>query len=96
MLQKWVMSGGLRITKTAMRKRHNVFAGAIPETCRSRDSALCIATSYGLDGRGGRSSSPGRRKIFPLDVFHADSGAQSTSYPVVTGGPFPLDEATRA
>jgi hypothetical protein len=29
---------------------------------RSRDSSVCIATVYGLDDRGGRSSSPGRVK----------------------------------
>jgi hypothetical protein len=32
----------------------------------SRDSAVGIATGCGLDGRGGRNSSPGRGKIFLL------------------------------
>jgi hypothetical protein len=34
----------------------------------SQDSADGIATGYGLDGRGIRSSSPGKVKDFPLDM----------------------------
>jgi hypothetical protein len=34
----------------------------------SRDSAVGIATGYGLDGQGGQSSSPDRGKIFLLST----------------------------
>jgi hypothetical protein len=34
----------------------------------SRDSAVCIATGYGLDDQGGESSSPGRVKNFHFSI----------------------------
>jgi hypothetical protein len=45
----------------------------------SRDSAVGIETGYGLDGRGGRSSSPGRDEYF-LHIVHTGSGVHPTSY----------------
>jgi hypothetical protein len=55
---------------------------------RSRDSAVGITTGYGLDDRGGRSSSPGRVKNF-LQVVETGSGAHPASYPMDVGGSFP-------
>jgi hypothetical protein len=49
----------------------------------SRDSSVGIATGYGLDDRGGGSSSPGRVKKFSL--LHI----VPTSYKMGTGGSFP-------
>jgi hypothetical protein len=47
----------------------------------SRDSAVGIATGYGLDGRGDRSSSLGRCKIFLLST-----SSRPASCPMGTGG----------
>jgi hypothetical protein len=48
---------------------------------RDWDSAVSMATGYGLDDRGGRSSSPGRVKNF-LSVTQTASGAHPASYPM--------------
>jgi hypothetical protein len=54
-----------------------------------RDSSLGTETSYGLDDRGGRSSSPGRVKNFYLHVVQAGSGVHTTSYAMGTRDSFP-------
>jgi hypothetical protein len=58
----------------------------------SRGSVVGIATGYGLEDRGGRSSSPGRVKNF-LHVVQTGSGVHPTSYLVGTGGSFPGGKA---
>jgi hypothetical protein len=54
----------------------------------SRDSAVGIATGYGMEDRG-RSSSPVMVKDSLLHVVQTGSGAQPASYPKSTGGYFP-------
>jgi hypothetical protein len=54
---------------------------------RSLDSAVVIATGYGLDVWGGRSSSPCRGNIFPLST--SSTRAHTTSYPRGYRGLFP-------
>jgi hypothetical protein len=54
---------------------------------KSRDSAVGIATSYWLDGRG---SIPGRdKRLYPLHSIQTGSGAHPVSYPMGTGWLFP-------
>jgi hypothetical protein len=54
---------------------------------RSRDSLVGIATGYGLDERGGGSSSPGRvKKSSLLHIVQTGSGVHPTSYKMGTGG----------
>jgi hypothetical protein len=54
---------------------------------RIRDSSVGIATGYGLDDRGGGSSSPGRvKKISLLHIVQTGSGGHPTSYKMGTGG----------
>jgi hypothetical protein len=62
---------------------------------RSRDGAVGIATSYGLDTRGYRSSCPDRVKNF---LFSTSSrpALGFTQPPMVTGGFFPGDKAAEA
>jgi hypothetical protein len=64
-------------------------------TVRSLDSSVGVATSYGLDDRGGRSLSPGMVKHF-LHVVHTGSGVHPTSYPMGTRGSFPGGKAAGA
>jgi hypothetical protein len=64
-------------------------------TSRSRDSAVGIATGYGLDDRGVLGSSPGRVKNF-LHVVQTGSGVHPTSNPMGTGGSFPGGKAAGA
>jgi hypothetical protein len=53
----------------------------------SQDSSVGIATGYGLDYQGGRSSSPGRVKQFSLlHIVQTGSGVHPTSYKMGTGG----------
>jgi hypothetical protein len=52
----------------------------------SRDSAVGIATGYGLDDRKGRSSSPGGGQEFLLlHVVQTGSGVHPTFYPMDNG-----------
>jgi hypothetical protein len=51
----------------------------------SRDSAVGIATCYGLDGRSVGVRAPVRIRFSLLHVFHTGSGAHPTSYPIGTG-----------
>jgi hypothetical protein len=64
-------------------------------TCRDWDSTVGVATGYGLDDRGGRSSSPGRGKNF-LHVIQTGCGAHSASYTMGTGVKWPGREADRS
>jgi hypothetical protein len=59
----------------------------------SRDSVVGIATAYGLEDRGCRSSSSGRVTVH---VVQTGSGAHPTSYPMATGGAFPGGKAAGA
>jgi hypothetical protein len=52
----------------------------------SQDSAVGIATGYGLDGRGVRVS----------HIVHTGSGAHPASYPMGTGGSFLSGKAAGA
>jgi hypothetical protein len=63
--------------------------------CKCRDSSVGTATGYGLDDRGGRSSSPGRVKNF-LHVVQTGSGVPKTSYPMGTADSFPGSKAAGA
>jgi hypothetical protein len=59
-----------------------------------RDSAVGIATGYGPEGR---SSSPGRVKIFsPLQIVQTGFRAHPASYSVVTDGSFTGVKAAEA
>jgi hypothetical protein len=55
---------------------------------RSRDSAVGIATDYGLDDGGVGVPGPGRVKNF-LHVVQTDCGAHPGCYQMGTGGAFP-------
>jgi hypothetical protein len=60
---------------------------------RSRNSAVGIATDYGLDDRGvGIRVSVGSR-TFSLHDFQTDPGAHTASYPMGTGDSFPGGKA---
>jgi hypothetical protein len=62
---------------------------------RSRDSAVGIATGYGLDDRGfGVRVSVGS-KIFSFLVVQTGSGAHPASYPMGTRGSFSGGKAPR-
>jgi hypothetical protein len=66
----------------------------VPTKYMSRDSVVGLAIGYGLDDRGGRSSSPGRGQEFPLlYVVQTGSGAHPASYPMGTEGSFPGGKA---
>jgi hypothetical protein len=60
---------------------------------RSRDSAVGIATGYGLDGREDGLRVPVGASLSPLRVVQADSGADPASYPIGTGTSFPGGKA---
>jgi hypothetical protein len=53
---------------------------------RSRDSAVGIATSYGLDDRGSEFESPWGQEFSLLYVVQTGCGVHPTSYPMDTGG----------
>jgi hypothetical protein len=56
----------------------------------SRDRSVGIATDYGLDERGGGSSSPGRVKKCSLPhIVQTGSAVHPTSYKIGTVGSFP-------
>jgi hypothetical protein len=71
----------------------NIFAAILH--IWSRDSVVGVATGYGLDEGGGRSSSPGRVTNF-LHVVQTGSGVHPSSYPMDTGGSFPGGKAAGA
>jgi hypothetical protein len=52
----------------------------------SRDSAVGIATGYGLDDRGVGIRVPFGSRIFLLYLVQTDSGAHPASYPMDSGG----------
>jgi hypothetical protein len=60
------------------RERTPVFFKPYITDMRSRDRAVGTATGYGLDDRGGRSSSHGKVKNV-LHVVHTCSGAHPAS-----------------
>jgi hypothetical protein len=62
----------------------------------SRDSAVGIATGYGLDDRGVGVRIPVGSRILSSSLVQTGSGAHSSSYPVGTGGPFPGGKAAGA
>jgi hypothetical protein len=55
---------------------------------RSRDSAVGIATGYGLDDGGVRDRVPVESRISVLHVVQTGSGAHPASYPMGTGCAF--------
>jgi hypothetical protein len=59
----------------------------------SRDSAVGIATGYGLDGREVGVRVPVGARFAPLHVVPTGSGAHPASYPMGTGALFPGREA---
>jgi aryl-phospho-beta-D-glucosidase BglC (GH1 family) len=61
---------------------------------KSRDSSVRIATGYGLDARVSTVRFPAGDRNFSLrHRIQIDSGAHPVSYPMGTGGTFPLDKA---
>jgi hypothetical protein len=62
----------------------------------SRDSAVSIATGYGLNGWGIGVQIPVVSKIFSLHVVQTDPGANPVSYPMGVGGFFPAGKAAGA
>jgi hypothetical protein len=56
---------------------------------RSAYSVVCIATGYGLDGRGVEVQVPTGRRFSPLHVVQTGSGAHPASYPMCTAGHYP-------
>jgi hypothetical protein len=52
---------------------------------RSWDSAVGVATGYGLDGRGVGVRVPVGGRIYLLQVVQTGSGVHPTSYPINTG-----------
>jgi hypothetical protein len=65
--------------------KESVITAGTCHVIRSRDSSVGIATGYGMDDRGDRSSSPSRVKNF-LHVVQTGSGVHPTSSPMGTGG----------
>jgi hypothetical protein len=63
---------------------------------KNRDSAVGIATGYGLDGRGVGVRVPVGAWFFPLHVIQTVLGAHPASYPTGTGGSFPWGKAVGA
>jgi hypothetical protein len=56
------------------------------ETLGSRDSAVSIATGYGLDDRGGRISSLSRVKNFPFSMLSKSAlGPTQPSIQLISG-----------
>jgi hypothetical protein len=62
----------------------------------SLDSAVGIATCYGLDDRGVGVRFPVGTVFFPLHVVQTGFGTHPASYPVGTVGSFPGGEAVGA
>jgi hypothetical protein len=64
------------------------------QSVRNRGSSVSVATGYGLDGWGFDS-----RQGIGISVFHSvknGSGTRPTSYPLGTGGSFPVVKESRA
>jgi hypothetical protein len=61
-----------------------------------RDSAVSIATGYGLDDRGVGVRVPVGSRIFFPHVVQIGSGVHPTFYPMGTGGSFPGGKAAGA
>jgi hypothetical protein len=62
----------------------------------NRDSAVAIATGYGLDDRGVRVRVPGGARIFSSPCRQIGSGAHPASYPMDTGSSFSGGEVKTA
>jgi hypothetical protein len=62
----------------------------------SWDSAVGIATGYGLDGRGVGVRVPVGQDFCLFRVIQTGSGAHPASYPIGTGGSFPGGKAAGA
>jgi hypothetical protein len=50
-----------------------------------RDSAVGIATGYGLDGRGVGIQAPVGARFFPRHIFHISTGVPGAPSPEVKG-----------
>jgi hypothetical protein len=59
----------------------------------NRDSAIGIATGYGLDDQGAGVRVPVGQQFSLLHVVRTGSGALPASYPMGTGGSFSGGEA---
>jgi hypothetical protein len=69
----------------------------IISTFKSRDSSVDKATGYGLDDRGFRVRFPAKAGKFSLHHrVQNDAGAHPASYPMGTGGSFPVGKAAGA
>jgi hypothetical protein len=62
----------------------------------SRDSAVDIATGYGLDGRGVRVRVPVGARFFHLQVVQTGFGVHPASYSMGTKSSFPGGKAVWA
>jgi hypothetical protein len=61
---------------------------------QSRESAVGIATGYGVDDQGGEVPAPVGAKISLLHFVQTGSGVHPPSYPRGTGGSFSGSNAT--
>jgi hypothetical protein len=62
----------------------------------SHDSAVGIATGYGLDDGGVGFRVPVRARFSPLHIIQIGYGVHSASYPMGTGGSITGDKAAWA
>jgi hypothetical protein len=67
-----------------------------PCSSGSRDSAVGIATGYGLDDGWVGVRVPVGSRFSPLHMVHNSSGAHPASYPMCTLGSFPTGRAAGA
>jgi hypothetical protein len=67
----------------------DIFYSSLCQKTKSRDSAVGIATDYGLDNRGVGVPSPFEVKNVLPQAGKTGSGAHQASYSMGTGGSFP-------
>jgi hypothetical protein len=64
--------------------------------CLCNPCGAGVVTDYGLVGQGVRVRIPVEGSYFPLHIVQTGSGAHRASYPMDTGGSFPLGKAAGA
>jgi hypothetical protein len=91
MINKYGAVGGMR---TDMRRRNS--RGKSTRAPHFPDSAVGIATGYGLDDRGVGVRVPVGQEFSLHHVLQTGSGARPASYPMGTGDSFPGGKAAGA
>jgi hypothetical protein len=89
-------AGSLQLQNLLTDFDENLFCEVTLRVVSSRDSAIGIATGYGLDGRGVGVRVPVGARFSPLHVDHTGSGAHPASYPIGTWGSSPGGKAAQA